>query len=190
MSTIIVNSFRSAGIFPVNFLAIRPEKLAPATVYTTVPAPSMLESGQVSEASKVSLVPALTNPEPAQVKQTSEVPAPSKTTSTQVKKASEVALEAFEGALDEETRESFVVHFEEGYDLENDELYSVWMKLKSLSIDDKQSLQDHSEEVLGKQCKPDLRMELRSNIRSMKEGKGEQKVAENEQKPETAIVAN
>ena len=182
-STVIVNSSHSAGIFPVNFFAIRPEKLAPAAVYTTVPAPSMLESGEESEASKVSLVPALTNPEPAQVKQTSEVPAPSKATLAQAKKASEVALEAFEGAVDEEIRESFVVRFEEGYDLENDELYSVWVKLKGLSTDDKLSLQDHPEEVSGKQCKPDLCRELRSIIQGVKEGKGEQKVAENGQKP-------
>ena len=31
--------------------------------------------------------------------------------------------------LDEETQERFMVRFEEGY--KNDELYSVWMKLKT-----------------------------------------------------------
>ena len=186
----IVNSFRCAGIFPVDFSVIRPEKLAPATVYTTVPAPSIPEGGQV---------PAHTKPEPAQVKQTSEVAvvsAPSKSGSPEAKKASEVALEAFESALDRQTRKKFMVRLEEGYDLDNDELYSVWMKLKCLSIDDKASL---PKEASGKQHKLELHRELRSSVRSTKEGNGErntqksgsltrQSQPEKKQKKTTALV--
>ena len=116
----IVSSFRSAGIFPVDFSAIRPEKLAPATIYTTVPAQTVVECGCVSKVSKVSPVPAGTKPEPI----------------TNVK-AGEVALEVFESTLDKGTREKFTVRYEEGYDLDNDELYCVWLKLKGLSIDKK-----------------------------------------------------
>ena len=49
-------------------------------------------------------------------------PVPSEAGSTHVQKASEVALEAFEGTLDEETQERFTVCFEERYDLETDGL--------------------------------------------------------------------
>ena len=33
-------------------------------------------------------------------------------------------------------KEKFAVRYEEGYDLETDELYLVWSKLKTLSIKD------------------------------------------------------
>ena len=124
-----INSFRTAGIFPVDFSAIRQEKLAPATVYTTETAP---ELGHVSEVA--------TKPESEVPSEVGQGPVPG---SAQVQKASEVALEAFEGTLDEETRERYTVRFEEGYDLEIDELYTVWMKLKSLSINEKSTESQH-----------------------------------------------
>ena len=101
----IVNSFRSAGIYPVDFTALRGAKLAPAALYKAE-VPSKQSSSDLS-----------TCPEC---------------------KPNEAALEALEKAMDRETQEKFTTRYEEGYDLETDELYVVWAKLKALSIEDEE----------------------------------------------------
>ena len=103
----IENSFRNSGIYPVDFSALRGTKLVPSTMYRFEQVPPSQSS-------------------PAQDLSTG-----------QVGKQSEVALEALEKAMDKETKETFAVRYEEGYDLETDQLYVVWEKLKALSIDDK-----------------------------------------------------
>ena len=103
----IENSFHNSGIYPVDFSALRGTKLVPSTIYRFEQVPPSQSS-------------------PAQDLSTG-----------QVGKQSEVALEALEKAMDKETKETFAVRYEEGYDLETDQLYVVWAKLKALSIDDK-----------------------------------------------------
>ena len=65
-------------------------------------------------------------------------------------KPNDAALEALEKAMGSETKEKFAVRCEEGYDLETDELYVVWSKLKALSIKDSEKSDEESVEPLQK----------------------------------------
>ena len=56
-------------------------------------------------------------------------------------KPNEAAFEALEKAMGSETKEKFAVRYEEGYDLETDEFYVVWSKLKTLSIKDSEKVE-------------------------------------------------
>ena len=116
----IVNSFRAAGIYPVDFTAIRREKVIPSTLY------------RVEEVASKQIPPI-------------EVP-PTGSKS----KPNDAALEALEKAMGSETKEKFTVRYEEGYDLETDELYVVWSKLKALSIKDSEKSDEESVEPLQK----------------------------------------
>ena len=62
----------------------------------------------------------------------------------------DAALEALEKAMGSETKKKFAVRHEEGYDLETDELYVVWSKLKALSIEDSEKGDEKSVEPLRK----------------------------------------
>ena len=62
----------------------------------------------------------------------------------------DAALEALEKAMGSETKKKFAVRHEEGYDLETDELYVVWSKLKALSIEDSEKGDEKSVEPLQK----------------------------------------
>ena len=65
-------------------------------------------------------------------------------------KPNDGALEALEKAMGSETKEKFAVRYEERYDLEMNELYVVWSKLKALSIKDSEKGDEKSVEPLQK----------------------------------------
>ena len=91
----IVNSFRCAGIWPVNANVCK-RKLGPATLY---------EKKDKSDG------------------------------------GSKLAAEV-ESTLSSATKKKFKVRYEEGYDVKDDELYNVWVKLKTLTLDDSQEAKD------------------------------------------------
>ena len=45
-------------------------------------------------------------------------------------------------SLSSATKEKFEIRYEEGYDVKDDELYNVWVKLKTLILDDSQETKD------------------------------------------------
>ena len=45
-------------------------------------------------------------------------------------------------SLSSATKEKFEIRYEEGYDVKDDELYNVWVKLKTLTLDDSQETKD------------------------------------------------
>ena len=94
----IVNSFRCAGIWPVNANVCK-SKVAPATVYH-----ADYENGAGKSDGKLA----------AQVME----------------------------SLSSATKEKFEIRYEEGYDVKDDELYNVWIKLKTLTLDDSQETKD------------------------------------------------
>ena len=51
-------------------------------------------------------------------------------------------MTVFESLIGEEKVKKFEQMFEEKYDLESDKLYSVWLKMKTLTIHDKPSVTD------------------------------------------------
>ena len=94
----IVNSFRCAGIWPVNANVCK-SKVAPATVYH-----ADHEKGAGKSDGKLA----------AQVME----------------------------SLSSATKKKFEIRYEEGYDVNDDELYNVWVKLKTLTLDDNQETKD------------------------------------------------
>ena len=144
------------------------------TVYTTETAP---ELGHVSEVA--------TKPESEVPSEVGQGPVPG---SAQVQKASEVALEAFEGTLDEETRERYTVRFEEGYDLEIDELYTVWMKLKSLSINEKSTESQHGHfEDTSVRDKHSRQLRSRAQSKAAENGQRQKEQQQKEAAPATRL---
>ena len=65
-----------------------------------------------------------------------------KSTAAQSKQRNSVTV--FESLIGEEKVKKFEERFEEKYDIESDELYSVWVKMKSLSIQDDQPSVSHT----------------------------------------------
>ena len=47
-----------------------------------------------------------------------------------------------ESTLSSATKKKFKIRYEEGYDVKDDELYNVWVKLKTLTLDDSQEAKD------------------------------------------------
>lgn len=88
----IVNAFHNAGIFPVNFSAIRHSKLSPSNLYCDV------------QSSKSS---------------------PPRST---------ISCQHFEELLRSGTRRKFESRYDEGYNVEDDEFYGIWKKMKELSL--------------------------------------------------------
>ena len=62
--------------------------------------------------------------------------------STEAKSSQPNPMTVFESLIGEEKVKKFEQRFEEKYDLESDELYSVWLKMKTLTIHDKPSVTD------------------------------------------------
>ena len=104
----IVNAFRNAGIFPVNFEAIRPSKFTPSSVYNPTK-----ESGE-----------AAAKPE----------------------SSCQSTLNAVEELMASATKRKFTSRFDEGYDLKGDEFYTVWVKLKQLSLCDESEAKNDDDE--------------------------------------------
>ena len=46
------------------------------------------------------------------------------------------AITVFESVVGQESAKKFQERYEEDYDIESDDLYSVWLKMKALSIQD------------------------------------------------------
>ena len=104
----IVNAFHNAGIFPVNFAAIRSSKFTPSSVYKSTKVCS--EAAEKPDASD------------------------------------QLALKTVEGLMASATKRKFTSHFDEGYDLEDDEFYTVWAKLKQLSLCDESEAKNDGDE--------------------------------------------
>ena len=107
----IVNSFRCAGIWPVN-PDVRESKVSPAALYHD--GDNATDDGAKNE--KSAKTPS-TNP-----------------STTTADKPSKLAMEVMEAALTSPTRKKFEERYDEGYDVEDDELYMVWARLKALTI--------------------------------------------------------
>ena len=96
----IIHSFKHSGIYPVNYSAIRSSKVSPSIIYTPSPEPS-LESPNASCSHTSTAGVTVESP-----------------------------LATLESAMSIATKERFEKRLEEGYDVESDELYNVWSKLK------------------------------------------------------------
>ena len=106
MST-FVNAFKQAGICPLNRNIIDESKVMPSNHFF-----SQQSSGQC---------------EPSSISVTSSA----ESQSSQVE-----ALKAMESVMKQETVQLYKDRFAEGYDLEIDEMYCVWAKLKALMLAD------------------------------------------------------
>ena len=107
----IVNSFRCAGIWPVN-PDVHESKVSPAALYHD--GDNATDDGAKNEesAKTPSTNPSITNAD----------------------KPSKLAMEVMEAALTSPTRKKFEEQYDEGYDVKDDELYMVWARLKALTI--------------------------------------------------------
>ena len=104
----IVNSFRCAGIWPVN-PNVCESKVSPAAIYHDS---ATRDEGAKNEGCGTTP----SNP------------------STTTEKPSKLAMEAMEAALSSPTKRKFEEKYHEGCDVQDDELYTVWAKLKALTI--------------------------------------------------------
>ena len=125
----IVNAFRGSGICPLNPQAIHPEKLGPAVPYTTsVPKPLSATSSRPT--------------------------AKSGAASNTAK--SELSLQGLEALIKPETLGLYSQRFDEGHDVEQDELYLIWSKMKALTITEEA---DHSAQAFSPPIPPQSSLE-------------------------------
>ena len=127
----IVNYFRTSGIWPVDLKAVRQSKIAPSTIYKDH-IPSEVTDPTESVNAKVSTCTSST---------------------TSQEKASQLVLNTLEAVLSSATKSKFEQQHE-GYDIEDDELYNAWVKLKLLSISDEVS--DKNPSLQDKVRSPDV----------------------------------
>lgn len=100
---ILVNAFKGAGIYPLDFSHIRDSRFAPSKVY------QLDTCGDNSNLSD-SLHPSSVAPQPS----------------------SSTALAELESVIGPEVLDKYRTRYEEGYDLEIDAVYTVWKRLKNL----------------------------------------------------------
>ena len=105
--TLLINSFRGAGIYPLNFSNINEARLPPSKLFH----PGDSEDQPTSESA-------------------------SSTLKAGSQQGNSQALIALESVLDRGTIEKYNVRYEEGYDLTNDNVYTTWKKLKDLHVAD------------------------------------------------------
>ena len=58
---------------------------------------------------------------------------------------SRLATQVLESTLPSATKKKFKTRYVEGYDVKDDELYNVWVKLKALTVDDEREVKDSAD---------------------------------------------
>lgn len=140
---VAVNGFRDTGLFPLNServmstFKMEPSKLFADQTSPSVPFSTKSATEQSPSAAEGNSTEPSTNTVnvPSTCLEPTTLPSSDMHTEAVSNTAAPSALEQFEKVLGDERIRTFERRYEEGYDLNDDEMYNVWREIKKSSID-------------------------------------------------------